>query len=218
MDYVSDLHLDNCAVGGPHGNFATSFDFERRKNAGSDVLIVAGDTGEYSDDCYDFLNAARSHYRLVVGVLGNHERGPLTKAVAPGVHVLDNAPGFRVDDGPRVFVGACLAAGDDAQAAAVQAAVEQVYAEGVAEHVIIVMHFAPFVDLTAIVGQPITDKCNGFIAHLPYVPPIPTTIVFGHLHIEVDTVVNGYRLVSNPRGYRSLRRDGSAFRGLSQLV
>ncbi len=218
MDYVSDLHLDNCALGGPHGNFGNAFNFERRKNAGSDVLIVAGDTGEYADDCCDFLNGAADHYRLVIGVLGNHERGPVTKTLASAVHILDNVPGYRVDDHRRVFVGACLASGNEDQAIAVQAAIKKIYSENTVDHVVIVMHFAPFVDLTPVIGKPMSDKCNGFIARLPDSPPIPTTIVFGHLHIEVDVTVNGYRCVSNPRGYRSLRRDGTAFRGFNQLT
>lgn len=216
--HVSDLHLDNAMAGGPHGWFG-GFDFAGHAGSPEDTLVIVGDTGEHVDDTIDFLNAAATRFRSVVAVWGNHETGSPTHARAPNVHILDLTPdGLHIDDDQRVgYVGGCLAPTDSVPLTRTERGLRRLEASSAVERIVVVSHFVPTARIGRLIGRDIRTKCNDLLERFAPAHVKPTTVAFGHLHIEVEVMIAGVCLVSNPRGYRKERRDGSVFRDFKEL-
>lgn len=212
FDHVSDLHLDNAILSNKPQGWLARRSFDEWRASSNDILVVAGDTAEHIDDTIDVLNRLRDSYEHVVAVLGNHEQGPPTKALRDGVVILDHVAGHSVTVEDVTFIGACLDPADPVTFEAVLGGARAHWQDASGTKLVIVSHFAPVSDLTPITGKASPDKCNGLIERLGP-PPKPTTIVFGHVHIEAEVEVDGYRIMSNPRGYRGLRRDRTSFEG-----
>jgi hypothetical protein len=207
IDYVSDLHIDECSMGGPFG-WMGNYDFSKRKSNNATTLVVAGDTSECMDDTIDFYNAATQHYEHIIGIFGNHEKPPLRKSLLPNVHLLENLPLNTKKIDNIVFIGS------NANRDNVANSINFHQNENV-DHIVAVVHEVPLVDLK-LLGIESNNKCNNLLALL--VEPIkPTTIIFGHLHLEVDIFHAGFHLLSNPRGYRGMRRDKTAFHAFKTL-
>jgi hypothetical protein len=66
--------------------------------------------------------------------------------------------------------------------------------------------------LCDLIGQDLKRKHNGLLDEVG-LPLKDTTIVFGHVHLPFDLMLDGYRLLADPRGYRGVRRDSSAWSG-----
>lgn len=209
IDVVSDLHLDNAMTGGPFGWVGATFAFHKYKTPGTDVLLVVGDTANTDEDMTDVLNRASSYYEHVVAVRGNHEspyRTPVT--LQPNVRVLDWTFGLQHRLSDTLFVGGCLKAGDPGLEIVAGAANMAQYDDTIGR-VVVLSHVAPSPRLSEIFGgADISHKTNDLLERLEN-PRKPSAIVFGHLHVPVDTTMYGWRLFSNPRGYRGQRRDGS---------
>ncbi|RYF04619.1 MAG: hypothetical protein EOO77_29415 [Oxalobacteraceae bacterium] len=204
-DHVSDLHLDNAMQGGPIGTLGRTSLVQYKTDLGT-RLIVAGDTSEYLADTVDVLNGLAPHYELVVAVLGNHEKPGPHARLAGNVVILDLLGHPLVHD--RVgYVGGCLGTEPE-----VDRAVDQ-YRDiaGQVDRVILVSHFVPTPRLSMVVRRDIAGKCNDLLDRLGPVLG-RTDVVFGHVHLEFETQVDGMPVHSNPRGYRGKRRDGTFWR------
>ena len=66
--------------------------------------------------------------------------------------------------------------------------------------------------LCDLIGQDLKRKYNGLLDKVG-LPLKDTTIVFGHVHLPIDLILGGYRILADPRGYRGIRCDGSAWPG-----
>jgi hypothetical protein len=207
FDFTSDLHFDNGMWGGPTG-LLKHVDVLAYKNPEATTLLVAGDTSETIDDTIDFLNAAAAHYDRVVAVLGNHEQGPHRVPVHDRVHVLDLC-GYEHRDGDLLYLGGCMA--DEAEVAVVAKRLEMAQADETITRVIVLSHFVPTPRLCGLLGRAFPEKCNTFLDRVTP-PRKPITVVFGHVHLPFAGTLDGFQLLSDPRGYRGVRRDGSAWR------
>lgn len=205
IDYTSDLHLDNGLLCGPQGWLG------RTPIVGSQdrVLAVAGDTANHVDDTVDVFNAAAMTYAGVVGILGNHERGPRTRELFRNVMILDEHEDRRVDIFGTAFIGACMATIDPVVVESVKARWEE------GGDLIVLSHYVPLATLAPL-GYDTADKCNGLVDALGPAP-YATTVIFGHAHLPADLTIGNYRFVSNPRGYRGRRRDGTGYGGVKAL-
>lgn len=212
-DYASDLHFDNGMGGGPFGWFGT-ISISKWVNDGAKVLLIAGDTANHGDDAIDFFNMAAQYYEHVIAIFGNHEEKGIN-VPANNVHLLENGP-FWLND--VVFVGGEYATVTDEDIASIKIA----ESDPRTTEVIILSHFVP----DARVGDDLVDmrgklnmqgKANDLIVRLGP-PKKATTIIFGHSHIECVAEVGGYRCISNPRGYRGLRRDKTVFKRFAKLA
>lgn len=217
IDHVSDLHWDNGMMRSKPLGWLGRIDVAQYRRSEADVLVVAGDTSNHHLDTADFLAAAAEHCSRVVAVHGNHERlHPVQAQLPTNVYLLDDLPGHTVTVGGVAFVGGCLAPEDAEAIATVVAAVSAAQDDPALRAVVVVSHYVPTPKVGDIIDADIQHKANDLLDRLP-APAKLGVIVFGHLHIEVDTVINGWRMVSNPRGYRGLRRDGSAWTGFGQI-
>lgn len=217
IDHLSDAHIDNGMLSARPLGWLGRFDFERYRSAAADVLIVAGDTANHARDTADFLMTAARHYPHVVAVNGNHERlNPARVQLPNHVHLLDDVPGRTATIGGVAFTGGCLSPADEDTLAAVVAAVDAAHDDPVIKSVVVVSHYVPTAKIGDIIGSDIGHKCNDLLDRLP-TPTKPSLIVFGHLHMEVNAVIDGWLVVSNPRGYRARRRDGSTWSGFQRI-
>lgn len=209
IDVVSDLHLDNAMTGGPFGWVGATFAFGKYKTPGADILLVVGDTSNTDEDTADVLNLAAAHYDQVIAVRGNHECPYQTPvSLRPNVCVLDWTIGRQHRIGDTLFVGACLKA-DHPDLETVAAAANAAQYDDSIARIVVLSHVAPTPQLSDVIGGvDISHKANDLLDRLEN-PRKPSTIVFGHLHVPMDTTLYGWRLFSNPRGYRGQRRDGS---------
>jgi predicted phosphodiesterase len=195
FDYVSDLHLDNALWStGPLG-WVGRAPLDPLKSSDNDIIVVAGDTAEHIDDTIDVLNRLRDNYDFVFGIRGNHDKGKATKELRRSVYLLDELYGHSVLFGDTIFVGACLEPNSMLLKDVVDTVKDAWDADHV-EHVVLISHYPP-------------EQLMGSLG----CPNKETTIIFGHTHIETDQMESGYRLLSNPRGYRGKRRDNTAFVG-----
>lgn len=212
IDYCSDLHLDNAMSGGPHG-WLGSMNLSDWI-AGGEVLVIAGDTAEHVDDTVDFLNAARNHYQTVIAVLGNHEAGLPSRTLASGVHVLDWAVSNRLVLGEVAFVGACLGPHDHCQSEAVAASIRETNQISPTMRIIGVSHYPS-------IEPPLPSLSSNrnvlAVKRFNFAEPPVNAWISGHLHREFDIKIGGVRHLSNPRGYRGNRRDGSHWSGFRTL-
>lgn len=214
IDYVSDLHVDNAMMGGPYGTFGQFLNFSNMKNDDSDVLVIAGDTANHPKDMADVLNEASKHYRLVVATLGNHELTNNVDLYSLGlegnVSLLDLFNDHCFLDGTRLFIGGNLAPTD--------LAVDEVIANVLAAQnhplvndVVIVSHYIP--------DRRICDdieRSNHLISGIKDAKNV-SAIIFGHYHYEIDQMIDGFRCLSNPRGYQGIKRDGMPWGGLKAI-
>ncbi|MBJ6128563.1 metallophosphoesterase [Microvirga splendida] len=208
FDFSSDLHLDNAAMGGPF-RWIGKIDVRKYKNPTSTTLLIAGDTSESLSDTVDFLNAAADHYERVIAVLGNHEEVDRDAVTRDNVHILDLVGHEYRKDG-IAYLGGCLE--DEAAVEVVARKLTAAKNDATISRVIVLSHFAPTPRLSDLTGGNFREKCNGLLDMVG--PPLKdTTIVFGHVHLPFNLMLDGYRLLSDPRGYRGIRRDGSAWRG-----
>lgn len=201
-DHVSDLHLDNAMTGGPLG-WLGRVALGRYKTPAARRLIIAGDTTEHLADTVDVLNGVAPLYDRVVAVLGNHETAGQHPPLRGNVAILDLLDHPLVEHGVA-YVGGCL--GDEA---AVMRAAEQyrLVAPGV-DRVVVVSHYVPSPRISALVGRDISGKANHLLEQIG-APIVRTDVVFGHVHLAIDGEVAGFKVRSNPRGYRGKLRDGS---------
>jgi hypothetical protein len=206
IDYASDLHWDNAMGGGPHGWLGT-IDVLRYKNPGSSALLIAGDTSQHISDTLDFLHAAAQHYSRVVAVLGNHEELSGHAAPATNVHLLDFSA-FEQRVGDVAYLGGCLEKEDDV--AAVASKLDQAQVDGRVSRVIVLSHFVPTPRIGSLLGCELAAKCNNLLDRVQR-PRKDTTVVFGHAHLPFQGYLDGFRLLSHPRGYRGIRRDGTVW-------
>jgi Icc-related predicted phosphoesterase len=208
FDFSSDLHFDNAMMGGPVG-WLGKIDVGKYKNPASTTLLIAGDTSESLRDTVDFLNAAAEHYERVIAVLGNHEKAEGDAVLRENVHVLDLC-GYEYRMDGIAYLGGCLEDGAAVEVVARKLTAAQTDDE--VSRVIVLSHFAPTPRLCDLVGRDFRGKCNGLLDKVA--PPLKdTTIVFGHVHLPFDLILDGYRLLADPRGYKGIRRDGTAWQG-----
>lgn len=208
FDFSSDLHFDNAVMGGPLGWLKT-IDVTKYKSKASETLLIAGDTSECLSDTVDFLNAAAEHYERVIAVLGNHEKVDGEAGTRENVHVLDLI-GHEYRNGGVAYLGGCLE--HEAEVEVVARKLTTAQSNHEISRVIVLSHFAPTPRLCDFAGRDFKEKCNSLLDMVG--PPLKhTTIVFGHVHLPFDLMLDGYRLLADPRGYRGIRRDGSAWSG-----
>lgn len=217
IDHTADLHLDNGLVRSEPVGWLERFDVEKYRHPNAEVLVSAGDTSNHPLDTADFLTAAAGSYVHVIAVNGNHELMSPTQAPVPAnVHLLDEIPGQKVVIEGVAFVGGCLGPEDVEATTTVVAAVEKANGDPAVRTVVVISHYVPSARVGDIIGTDIAHKSNNLLDRLP-TPAKPSVIVFGHLHVEIDAVIDGWRVVSNPRGYRGIRRDGTAWTGFGRL-
>lgn len=206
FDFASDLHWDNAMGGGPHGWLGT-IDVLQYKNPTSSTLLIAGDTSQHIRDTMDFLNAAARHYDRVVAVLGNHEEVSGQIVPAENVHLLD-CSAFEQRVGDVAYLGGCLEKESDVAAVASKFADAQ--ADSRISRIIILSHFVPTPRASSLLGRDIAEKCNDLLDRVER-PRKDATVVFGHAHLPFQGFLDGFRLLSHPRGYRGIRRDGTVW-------
>lgn len=216
IDYASDLHLDNAMRGGPHGWLGRT-DIAKWSDGG-DVLVVAGDTAEHIDDTIDLLNGAQNHYPVVIGCLGNHETGAASKSLRDRVFLLDWLDDRRIDHDGIAFIGGCLSPADRDEADRLALSINGAASEVAVREIVAITHYPPSWRLATMLGRRIEEACSPMLEEVQLARDKPITWVCGHLHYEFDLDLDGIRIVSNPRGYRELRRDGSAWKGFKSLL
>jgi hypothetical protein len=205
FDYCSDLHFDNAMSGGPFEWFST-IDVRKYNNDESTTLLIAGDSSGGPINTVGFPNVAAEQF---IAVLGNHEKADGEVATCENVHVLDLI-GHEYRNHGVAYLGGCLE--DEAAVEVVAQKLTAVQDAPTISRVIVVSHLAPTPRLSDQVGLDIKTKCNRLLDMVS--PPLKDTpIVFGHVHLPFDLTLDGFRLLSDPRGYRGIMRDGSTWNG-----
>jgi hypothetical protein len=208
FDFSSDLHFDNAMMGGPVG-WLGRIDVGKYKNPASTTLLIAGDTSESLRDTVDFLNAAAEHMSESSPSSGTMRRPREMPCSRENVHVLDLC-GYEYRMDGIAYLGGCLE--DRAAVEVVARKLTAAQTDDEVSRVIVLSHFAPTPRLCALAGRTFNEKCNGLLDQVD--PPLKdTTVVFGHVHLPFDLTLDGYRLLADPRGYRGIRRDGTAWQG-----